>query len=152
MFGDTSAILTTTTAWQDHVSHGDIVSFSFPLAEEDSTGARKAWPCLVLDIEGIGSQRYALLAYRRTSYGRSHIGYQIHVRGRGEYLSAGLDEPMCFVGARRLFVPLGHSGFDICRTTGSAALTARHSAMNATRGRIHVKADIAAFRRPRRRR
>ncbi|WOI56081.1 hypothetical protein [Palleronia sp. LCG004] len=152
----TSTKITTTTAWQDHVSYGDIVSFRFPLAEEDSTEDPKSRPCLVLDIERLGSQRYALLAYGTTSYRRSNVGYEIHVRRRAEYLPAGLNEPTRFVGARRMFVPLNHSGFDICRTTGSAVLGrldgAPFAAMNAVRGRIHAEADIAADRRSRRRR
>ena len=143
-------------AWQDHVSHGDIVSFRFPLAEEASTGQPKARPCLILDIEVRGGQRYALLAYGTTSRRRSNVGYEIHVRRRAEYLSAGLDEPTRFVGARRLLVPLTHSGFAICRATGSAVLGrldgAPFEAMNAVRGRIHAEADIAADRRSRRRR
>ena len=156
MLDDTSTDLITTTAWQDHVSHGDILSFRFPLAEEESTEAPKVRPCLVLDIEKMGSQRYALLAYGTTSYRRSNVGYEIHVRRRAEYLAAGLNEPTRFVGARRMFVPLGHSCFDICRTTGSAVLGrlngAPFAAMNAVRGRIHAEADIAADRRSRRRR
>ena len=54
--------LTMTPAWQDHVSHGDIVSLHFPLAEETGAGQPKARPCLILDIEMHGAQRYALLA------------------------------------------------------------------------------------------
>ena len=156
MLDDTSTTLTTTAAWQDHVSHGDIVSFRFPLAEEESAEAPKARPCLVLDIEEIGSQRYALLAYGTTSRRRSNIGYEIHVRRRAEYLSAGLDEPTRFVGMRRLLVPLSHRGFVLCRATSSPVLGRLDGApfadMNAVRGRIHAEADIAADRRSRRRR
>ncbi|CUH39173.1 hypothetical protein JSE7799_01894 [Jannaschia seosinensis] len=147
--------LTMTSAWQDHVSHGDIVSFRFPLAEERGSGQPKARPCLILDIEMHGGQRYALLAYGTTSRRRSNVGYEVHVRRRAEYLIAGLDEPTRFVGARRLLVPLTHSGFATCRATGSAVLGrldgAPFEAMNAVRGRIHAERDIAADRRSRRR-
>lgn len=149
--------LTMTPAWQDHVSAGDIVSFRFPLAEEGSTGQPKARPCLILDVEEIGGQRYALLAYGTTSHRRSNVGYEVHVRRQAEYLSAGLDEPTRFVGARRLLVPLTHPGFAICAATGAPVLGRLDGApvgeMNAVRGRIHAERDIAAGRRtPRRRR
>ncbi|WP_375173879.1 hypothetical protein [Pseudooceanicola sp.] len=156
MLDTTTIQLTMTPAWRDHLFHGDIVSFRFPLAEEASTGQPKARPCLVLDIETRDEQRYALLAYGTTSRRRSNVGYEVHVRRRDEYLPAGLDEPTRFVGARRLLVPLTHSGFAICRATGSAVLGrldgAPFDAMNAVRGRIHAEADIAADRRSRRRR
>ena len=145
--------LAMTAAWQDHLRHGDIVSFRFPLAEEEHSGRPKARPCLVLDIEERGGQRYALLAYGTTSRRRSNIGYEVHVRRRADYIPSGLNEPTRFVGARRLFVPLGHSGFVICRATGSPVLGrldgGPFAAMNAVRGRIHAERDIAADRRSR---
>jgi hypothetical protein len=151
MLDTINTTLTMTPAWQEHVTHGDIVSFRFPLAEESSAGRAKARPCLVLDIETKGGQRYALLAYGTTSHRRSNVGYEVHVRRRAEYLSAGLDEPTRFVGARRLLVPLTHKGFVICRGTGSCVLGrldgAPIDAMNAVRGRIHAEHDIAAERR-----
>ena len=145
-----------TPAWQDHVTHGDIVSFRYPFAEDTSTGQPKARPCLILDIEIIGGQRYALIAYGTTSHRRSNVGQEIHVRRRAEYLSAGLDKPTRFVGARRVLVPLTHRSFAICSATGSAVLGRLDGepfeAMNAVRGRIHAMRDIAAETRPRRRR
>ncbi|MGX9855063.1 hypothetical protein ACR03S_06450 [Limimaricola variabilis] len=147
--------LTMTPAWQDHITAGDILSFRFPLAEEGHTGRPKARPCLVLDIEERGGLRYALLAYGTTSRRRSNIGYEVHARRRSEYMPAGLNEPTRFVGARRLLVPLTHSGFHIYRTTGSAVLGRLEgrpfAAMNAVRGRIHAERDIAADRRSRQR-
>ncbi|KAF0674372.1 hypothetical protein [Profundibacterium mesophilum] len=140
-----------TAAWQDHLSYGDIVSFRFPLAEEGHTGRPKARPCLILDLEEHGGKRYALLAYGTTSRRRSNVGYEVHVRRRTDYLSAGLNEPTRFVGARRLLVPLSHSGFVICRATGAPVLGRLDGnpfdAMNAVRGRIHAERDIAADRR-----
>lgn len=155
MLDTTTTVHTMTPAWRDYLSYGDIVSFRFPLAEEGSTGQPKARPCLILDIEVQGDQRYALIAYGTTSRRRSNVGYEIHVRYRADYLAAGLDEPTRFVGARRLLVPLNHSGFAICRATGSAVIgrleSAAFKAMNAVRGRIHAEADIADDRRSRRR-
>lgn len=70
-----------------------------------------------------------------------------------DYIPSGLNEPTRFVGARRLLVPLGHSGFVICRATGSPVLGrldgGPFAAMNAVRGRIHAERDIAAYRRGR---
>ncbi|MFZ3582119.1 hypothetical protein ACOI1H_08115 [Loktanella sp. DJP18] len=155
MLDTTTTVHTMTPAWRDHLSYGDIVSFRFPLAEEGSTGQPKARPCLIIDIEVRGDQRYALIAYGTTSRRRSNVGYEIHVRRRADYLAAGLNEPTRFVGARRLLVPLNHSGFAICRATGSAVIGriegAPFDAMNAVRGRIHAEADIADDRRSRRR-
>ena len=142
-------------AWHDHLTYGDIVAFRFPLAEEGSAGQPKARPCLILDIEVRGGQRYAVLAYGTTSRRRSNVGYEVHVRRRDDYISAGLNEPTRFVGARRLSVPLTHSGFVMSRAKGSAVIGrlggAAFDAMNSVRGRIHAEADIAEARRARRR-
>ena len=147
MLDYTPVISTMTDAWRDHVSYGDIVSFRFPLAEENSTERPKARPCLILDTEVQVGQRYALIAYGTTSRRRSNIGHEVHVRCRSDYIAAGLDEPTRFIGARRLLVPLKHSGFVVCRATGSAVLGRLDGrpfeAMNAVRGRIHAMRDIA---------
>ncbi len=144
-----------TEAWRDHASHGDIVSFRFPLAEEGSAGRPKARPCLILDIEEKGGQRFALIVYGTTSRRRSNAGYEVHVHRRADYIAAGLNEPTRFVGARRVLVPLTHSGFVICGATGSAVLGRLDGnpfdAMNAVRGRIHALRDIAEDRRQARR-
>lgn len=151
MLDSTQLTFTMAPAWQNQISPGDIVSFRFPLAEEGHTGRPKARPCLILDVEEHGGKRYALLAYGTTSRRRSNIGYEVHVRRRADYLSAGLNEPTRFVGARRLLVPLNHSGFSVCRATGSAVLGRldgpAFTAMHSVRGRIHAERDIAADRR-----
>jgi hypothetical protein len=156
MLDTTPIIPTMTEAWRDYVSYGDIVSFRFPLAEEGATGRPKARPCLILDIEEKGGQRFALIAYGTTSRRRSNIGYEVHVRRRADYIASGLNEPTRFVGARRLLVPLTHSDFVICGSTGSAVLGRLDGnpfeAMNAVRGRIHAMRDIAEDRRDMRRR
>ena len=155
MLDSIQTTLAMTPAWQDLITPGDIVSFRFPLAEEGHSGRPKARPCLILDLEAHGGKRYALLAYGTTSRRRSNIGYEIHVRRRADYLSAGLNEPTRFVGARRLLVPLNHSGFSVCRATGSAVLGrlggSGLAAMNAVRGRIHAERDLATYRRAERR-
>ena len=139
---------TQTAAWHDAVGCGDILSFRFPLAEERHRRRPKARPCLVLDIEELGGQRYALLAYGTTSKRRSNIGYEVHVRKPADYLAAGLDRPTRFVGARRILVPLALSAFVVASATGSAVLGRLNGrpfeAMTAVRARIHAEADIAA--------
>ena len=140
-----------TAAWQDHIAHGDIVSFRFPLAEEGAREQPKARPCVVLDIERIGDHRYALLAYGTTSRRPSNVGYEIHIRKRDDYANVGLNEATKFVGRRRLLVPLAHRGFAICSDIGSPVLGSHNGAplkrLNAVRGRIHAERDIAADRR-----
>ena len=140
-----------TAAWQDHMAHGDIVSFRFPLAEEVEGESPKARPCVVLDIERIGDRRYALLAYGTTSRRPSNVGYEIRIRKRDDYAAVGLNEPTKFVGRRRLLVPLAHRGFAICLAIGSPVLGSLDGAplkrLNAVRGRIHAERDIAADRR-----
>lgn len=145
-----------TDVWRDHVSHGDVVSFHFPLAEEGATERPKARPCLILDIEEKGGERFALIAYGTTSRGRSNIGYEVHVRRRAEVMAAGLHEPTRFVGARRLLVPLTHTGFVMRGATGTAVLGRLDGhpfeAMNAVRARIDAMRDMAEDRREARRR
>lgn len=140
-----------TATWRDHIAHGDIVSFRFPLAEEGAEDRPKARPCLVLDIQQIGDRRYALLAYGTNSRRPSNVGYEVHARKRAEYLSAGLNEPTKFVGRRRVLVPLTHHGFVICTAIATPVLGSLDGApfkrLNAVRGRIHAERDIAAERR-----
>ena len=140
-----------TAAWQDHIAHGDIVSFRFPLAEEGAGESPKARPCVVLDIEWIDDRRYALLAYGTTSRRQSNVGYEIHIRKRDDFAAAGLNEPTKFVGRRRLLVPLTHSGFVICAAVGAPVLGSLAGAplkrLNVVRERIHADRDIAGNRR-----
>ena len=80
----------------------------------------------------------------------------MHVRRSADYIAVGLNEPTRFVGARRVLVPLTHSGFVICGATGSAVLGRLEGnpfeAMDAVRSRIHAMRDIAEDRRDSRRR
>lgn len=138
-------------AWRNHLSHGDIVLFRFPLAEEGETAKPKARPCLVLDIEQIGDQTYALLAYGTTSRRKSNVGDAVHVRKRADYIAVGLHEPTRFVGARRLLVALTHSGFVLDRQLESPVLGRIDGEiferMDEVRGRIHALRDIRNERR-----
>ncbi|QPH53961.1 hypothetical protein [Pontivivens ytuae] len=108
-----------TADWRDHLEPGDVVSFRFPLAEEDDVGRPKARPCLVLDVERSGDDRRVVLAYGTTSRRKTNIGYETHVRTRGDRLAAGLDRSTRFVGKRRLSVSLQNGGFAICGTAST---------------------------------
>lgn len=148
MLDNTSPITTmNTTTWRAKVSYGDILSFRFPLAEEAAAERPKARPCLILDVVMRGDRRYVLLAYGTTSRRPSNVGHEIHVRRQAAYSAAGLDRPTRFVGARRLLVPLTHSGF-VVRSDTDSAVIGRLSGqalgdMNAVRARIFAARDIA---------
>jgi hypothetical protein len=151
MLDSTSLPCLMTDAWQDVLAHGDIVLFRFPLSEGSDDAPIKARPCLVLDIETIGETRYARIAYGTTSRRRSNVGEEIHIRKRDAYTAAGLDRPTRFIGARRVLVPLTHSGFVVRTATGTPVLGwltgPEIDRLNAVRGRIHALHDIAADRR-----
>jgi len=145
-----------TDAWRDDLSHGHIVLFRFPLSEGGEDAEIKARPCLVLDIETIGGVRYAAIAYGTTSRRKANVGEEIHVRKRDAYIAAGLNEPTRFVGARRILVPLTHSGFVEIANSGSPVMgllvDSELERLNAVRGRIHALRDIATERHSKRRR
>ncbi|MFZ3585107.1 hypothetical protein ACOI1H_23670 [Loktanella sp. DJP18] len=141
---------TMTHAWRDDVSYGDIVYFRFPLSEDGTVSEHEARPCLILDIEVHGGLRYAQLACGAASHRRSGVSQQIHVRRRAEYAPAGLNAPTCFMGARRLLVPLTHAGFVEASVTESPVLGRLDgqpfAQMNAVRGRIHALRDMHTAR------
>ena len=142
---------TMTADWRDHPAPATSSLFAFRWLRKAARDGPKKRPCLVLDVEEIGGERFALLAYGTTSRRSSNVGYEIHVRKRAEFTAAGLVEPTRFVGQRRLLVPLGHSGFVICRATSSPVLGRLDGdplrRLHAVRGRIHAERDIAASRR-----
>lgn len=121
-------MLDTTTAplpmmtpdWRDHIAVGDVVSLRFPCATDDTTP--KARPCLVLDIETINGQRYALVAYGTTATTGANRGYEIRVSFTEALASAGLHKPTRFVVARRLLVPVESAGFACSAMTGAPVL------------------------------
>lgn len=143
-----------TCAWRDHVNYGDIVSFRFPFDASGQSEQPKARPCLILEVEMHNGLRYALLAVGTTSHRRSHVNQEIHVRRQAEYEPARLDEPTRFIGARRLLVPLTHSGFVVSSVTHSPVLGRLDGQpfedMNAVRGRIHALRDMHTASRRRR--
>ena len=155
MLDTTPQFAAATQVWQDQLSHGDVVLYRFPSADEDASGA-KIRPCLILDIEKIAGQRYAVLAYGTTATTRSNTGLEVRVSSAAARAAAGLDEATRFVGARRILVPLESAGFDlrsemnspvIGRLAGSA-----YERMDRVRARLHAERDIAADRRQQKRR
>lgn len=145
-----------TSAWRDHIGYGDVVLFQFPRAADDAGEAPKPRPCLVLDVETIGGQRYALLAYGTASANRPDRGYEIRVSQAADLAEAGLQRPTCFVGARRMLVPLDSRNFFYSRGTGAPVIGRLtgdvQERMHAVRARIHAERDMAAERRASQRR
>lgn len=134
--------------WTETLSHGDIVSFRFPIADENGA-APKARPCLVLDIEEREGLHLVTLAYGTSAEGRANRGYEIRVACPEDAAAAGLDRPTRFVGARRLIVSLAHPGFHVSRSLGTPVIGRLPgialARMHRVRARIHAERDIAAF-------
>ncbi|PYE83948.1 hypothetical protein [Pseudoroseicyclus aestuarii] len=148
MLDSTTTILAMTPAWQDHLSPGDIVSFRFPVREAGPGDRLKARPCLVLEIEEMAGQRFALLAYGTSSPRRANWGYEVHALHHEDHATFGLDRPTRFIGKRRLMVSLDNSGFASCRGTGSPVLGQLSGGpaerLLVVRARIQAERDMAA--------
>lgn len=136
--------------WRNHLSHGDIVMFRFPAAGQPAAARPAARPCLVLDIETVGTRHCAVLvpafpARRPASSDRS-----VTLFHRTEYRAVGLDGPTRFPIRSRLLVPLTHAGFVASQTTGTPVIGRldddAFERMNAGRGRLHALRDIRADR------
>ena len=133
--------------WADTLAYGDIVSFRFPVNEEDGVKP-KARPCLVLDVEDRDGLTFVTLAYGTSVGGTANRGYEIRVNRAEDIEAAGLDRPTRFVGARRITVSTAHSGFRVNRQLGTAVIGqlsgSAFDRMNRVRARIHAERDIAA--------
>ncbi|UTH49556.1 hypothetical protein KBW81_07335 [Loktanella salsilacus] len=109
---DTTALnLAMTPAWQEHLSPGDIVSFRFPVRMAKPGDTPKPRPCLVLEIEEMAGQRFALIAYGTSSPRRANCGEEVHALNAEDYAAFGLDRPTRFIGARRIMVSMNSAGF-----------------------------------------
>lgn len=141
-------------AWQDRLSHGDVVAFRFPVADEDGAPP-KSRPCLVLDVVTIAGTTLVTLAYGTTAQSDANRGCEIHVTRPEAMRAAGVHRPTRFVGARRITVSVDHSGFAANRA-GTPVIgrlgAPEFERLNAVRARIHAEADMAAERHATRRR
>ena len=135
------------SVWKDALLPGDVVSFRFPVVDPDTADAAKRRPCLVLDVEVIGGERHAVLAYGTTSKGGANRGYEIRVRSDKALIAAGLHKATRFVGARRIRVPLSHEDFVVSSATEAPVLgrldAACRERMHAVHARIHAERDMA---------
>ena len=138
--------------WQTALRPGDVVRYRFPLAGKTERRPTLR-PCLVLDVETLIGQRYAVLAPGIGADDDQVGSYDLRLAGEA-LEPVGLHRPIRFLGARRLVVPLENSGF------GSAAISpilgrldeAALERLHALRARLHAERDIAADRRAERRR
>ena len=137
--------------WHIALAPGDVVLFRFPAAGE----AARPRPCLVLDVETLAWERYAALACGIAADGGADQAYEIGLHGAEVLARAGLAQPVRFLGARRMLVPLSHRGFARNAETGTPVLGrlqgASRERMNRVRARLHAERDIAADRRAHRR-
>mgnify|MGYP000554008539 CR=1 FL=1 len=140
--------------WKTTLSHGDVVAFRFPVVDGESGARPKTRPCLVFDTLEIRGEPYALIADGTSVRVRADTGLQVRVSGAAAS-EAGLHRDTWFLGARRLLVPLGHSGFSIAAELGSPVIGRlggeAYERLNAVRARLDAQRDIAADRRERRR-
>ena len=120
--------------WRDKLSPGYIVMFRFPL--EDQTMPTEKIRCLVLEIEAVGTTRFAVLIPALPSRRPSDHARIISIGKRTELDAAGLD----------LRVPLTHERFVRSCVTGSPVIGqlagASRERLTAARGRLHALRDI----------
>ncbi len=93
MLDTTPSPETETLTWQTALAVGDVVSYRFPVAEDDGTAKPKVRPCLVLDLVTAAGASYARLAYGTTSPTTANYRSVIPVRSPKALRSAGLHRP-----------------------------------------------------------
>lgn len=96
--------------WHGTIAAGDIVSYRFPKRERPNAWA-KARPCLVLAVEHREDGPYALLAYGTASFTRANRGCELPLLDARDRATAGVDRPMRFVCARRVWAHLDDARF-----------------------------------------
>ncbi|WP_406871022.1 type II toxin-antitoxin system PemK/MazF family toxin [Thioclava sp. 'Guangxiensis'] len=144
MFDNPNLPLTMTSAWQDHISPGDIVTFRFPIRKANESEQPKPRPCLVIEVEEWAGKQFALLAYGTSSPRKANSGYEVHAFQPEDYTRFGLDRTTRFIGKRTIMVALDNPSFDSFRKTCSPVL-GRLSGQPAER-LLHVRARIQADR------
>ncbi len=135
---------TFTENWRDQISHGDLVVFRFPIAGRADCAVPR--PCLVLDIETVGSRRCAVLVPATPSRHPSTSARIVSIGRRADYRAAGLDRPTQFPVNQRLLVPLSHEDFVPLAETGSPLIGTLNSSgrarLDLARGRLHALRDM----------
>lgn len=133
--------------WRNTLSWGDVVSFYFPVKEENGPASKRR-PCLVIDAFIKAEQPFVTLAYGTTTERRGLRKYEVHVYDEESIASAGLTRATRFLGSRRITVSTQHPRFIISKRTGSPVLGrlsgSAYNRMNNVRARIHAEANIAA--------
>ncbi len=136
--------ITDTQDWRDQLSHGDLVVFRFPIAGRADCAVPR--PCLVLDIETVGSRRCAVLVPASPSRHPSTSARIVSIGRRADYRAAGLDRPTQFRVSQRLLVPLSHEDFVPSAETGSPLIGTLNSSgrarLDLARGRLHALRDM----------
>ncbi len=135
--------------WKSRLKVGDVVAFRFPhetMGEDDP----KVRPSLVIDVEEMAGERFAVLAYGTTNPCPRKKAYCVDVRSEEEREHASLRAPTRFNAARRVSVSVNNSGFDknsegtpVLGELADAALDRLHR----VRARIHAERDIRCSRR-----
>ncbi len=92
-------------SWHGTIAAGDVVSYRFPMRERPDAWA-KARPCLVLAVEQREDGPYALLAYGTAQFTRANRGCELPLIHAPDRAAAGVDRPMRFVCARRVWARL----------------------------------------------
>lgn len=135
--------------WKSRLKVGDVAAFRFPhetMGEDDP----KVRPSLVIDVEEMAGERFAVLAYGTTNPCPRKQAYCVDVRSEEEREQASLRAPTRFNAARRVSVSVNNSGFDrnsdgtpVLGELADAALDRLHR----VRARIHAERDIRRSRR-----
>ena len=111
----------TVPAWQGVISVGDVVSFRFPRRERPY-GWAKARPCLVLAVDHRDDGPHALLAYGTAQFTLANRGHEIGLIKDAELAIAGVERPMRFVCARRVWARFDDPRFSCGADRGSPRL------------------------------
>jgi hypothetical protein len=148
----TFAVSTRIANWPTSVRYGDIVMFR--TVHDDGERAQPI-PCLVLEAHRTAVIARLLLAPSVTECPGRDRAYAIGVRAPSQVIAAGLTSPKQFIGASRMLVSAGHSGFVASSASGSLIIgrltETSFERMNAVRARLQAEADIAAYDRARKR-
>lgn len=131
--------------WQDSLTWGDIVTFYFPVKEENGPPSKRR-PCLVVDAFVKDDQCYVTLVYGTSTERRGLRNYEVQDYSSDDVTRSGLTRPTRFLCSRRISVSTQHPGFISTKKRGTPVLGhLSGSALNrlaTVRARIDADADI----------